>query len=204
MSPRAYIIVHLFHHKHSDDPEKDPHPGSLWKSFIEAAFPITKKTFLALEKARNGKSEAAELFKNRKFPKWHWFERIADSKVSAVFFGALYLFLYIKFAPTLWLLPLILLTIFSVAIQGAYINFYGHKKTNASYRNYETNDLSQNISKKDRLGAGEGYHNNHHGEPWNPNFARKPGEVDRTYKVLCFLVKIGIFKWNKNAIVEQA
>lgn len=58
------------------------------------------------------------------------------------------------------------------------INGVGHAW---GYRNYDTDDQSRNIYPVDILIAGEGLHNNHHGDARDVNLARRPGEVDSGY-----------------------
>jgi stearoyl-CoA desaturase (delta-9 desaturase) len=59
------------------------------------------------------------------------------------------------------------------------VNSFGHLEHKGSYQNYPNcGDNSQNITWLNWLTLGLGLHNNHHGEPWNYNYARKPGEFD--------------------------
>lgn len=58
------------------------------------------------------------------------------------------------------------------------VNSLGHIPHKGSYQNYTTRDNSQNIKWLSWITLGLGLHNNHHGEPWNYNYARKPGEFD--------------------------
>jgi len=58
------------------------------------------------------------------------------------------------------------------------VNSYGHIPHKFSYQNYPDGDNSQNVPWFNWLTLGLGLHNNHHGEPWNYNYARKPGEID--------------------------
>ena len=55
-------------------------------------------------------------------------------------------------------------------LQDNSVNLYGHYKTFYSYRNFETNDKSQNNPLLGYLGWGQGWHNNHHAFPGNYDF----------------------------------
>ena len=50
------------------------------------------------------------------------------------------------------------------------VNVYGHTKNMFGYRNYNTNDLSQNNLILGYLGWGQGWHNNHHAHPAGYDF----------------------------------
>lgn len=52
------------------------------------------------------------------------------------------------------------------------------------YKNYETQDNSRNSHLLAFLIAGEGYHNNHHYDPKNSNFAHRKNEFDITSKII--------------------
>jgi stearoyl-CoA desaturase (delta-9 desaturase) len=58
----------------------------------------------------------------------------------------------------------------------------------AGYRNYEVNDDSVNVPWLFPIILGEAWHNNHHGEPKNPNYGgRHWWEFDPTYQIISIL-----------------
>lgn len=65
----------------------------------------------------------------------------------------------------------------------AAINYFSHIDW-FGYRNYETKDHSRNSTLLAVLVSGEGYHNNHHKDPKNFNFAHNNNEFDITGFIL--------------------
>jgi stearoyl-CoA desaturase (delta-9 desaturase) len=66
---------------------------------------------------------------------------------------------------------------------GSFINTLGHM---FGYRRYKRLDQSTNNALLGYIVWGEGWHNNHHGDPGNPNFSRAWWEVDIGYwTILC-------------------
>jgi hypothetical protein len=55
-------------------------------------------------------------------------------------------------------------------IQDNGVNVFGHIKGLIGYRNFDTNDFSQNNAFFGYLGWGQGWHNNHHAKPANYDF----------------------------------
>jgi stearoyl-CoA desaturase (delta-9 desaturase) len=76
-------------------------------------------------------------------------------------------------------------------IQGSIVNWFGHK---SGYRNSQTPDDSRNTLMVDVFLMGELYQNNHHAFPNDPNFAKRPWELDLGYQVLK-LVRAGLYLW---------
>jgi fatty-acid desaturase len=64
---------------------------------------------------------------------------------------------------------------------GSSINTINHL---FGYRNYATNDQSTNNLLTGYLVSGEGWHNNHHSEPWNSKFGKKWWEFDLGYIII--------------------
>jgi stearoyl-CoA desaturase (delta-9 desaturase) len=69
------------------------------------------------------------------------------------------------------------------------------------YRNYETSDLSRNHWLVALLTHGEGWHNNHHGEPRNAAHGRRWWELDVTYRTIRLLEAAGLVA---NVVVRGA
>jgi stearoyl-CoA desaturase (delta-9 desaturase) len=76
-------------------------------------------------------------------------------------------------------------------LQGAIVNWCGHKY---GYSNYENGDHSKNSTPFGVLLMGELFQNNHHYDKDNANFARKWFEFDSTYVIMRGLNKLGIIK----------
>ena len=63
-------------------------------------------------------------------------------------------------------------------MQDNLINVLGHKKALIGYRNFDTEDQSQNNWILGYLGWGQGWHNNHHALPANYDFGARWWEFD--------------------------
>jgi stearoyl-CoA desaturase (delta-9 desaturase) len=61
------------------------------------------------------------------------------------------------------------------------VNYYCHKM---GYRNFDTAEESKNFFPLALLVFGEGWHNNHHANPRNPNFGKSWWEVDIGYWII--------------------
>ena len=88
------------------------------------------------------------------------------------------------FAPSLWWFLLLPIHFLMGPIQGAIVNWFGHK---LGYRNYNIKDHSKNTSPWGVLLMGELFQNNHHKEKDNANFARKWYEFDLTFLIMRLL-----------------
>lgn len=203
MCPKSYAIMHLTHHLHSDE-EGDPHSPRFWKSFLFDVVRMMNKALKILDEINKGKGELVKLWKDKKFPSWPHFEIFANSSFSMYAFVVLYIVLYLILCPVWWLWPLIGINIFSGAIQGSLVNWYGHKKSIPSYRNFDLPDDSQNVLKRDFALGGEWFQNNHHKYPERANFAFKKDETDYFFQILRFLRWIGIIEYDKKANMQYA
>lgn len=203
MDPRSYAIMHLTHHLHSDA-EGDPHSPKFWKSFFFDVVLMMKKALKILSEINNGKSELITLWKGKKFPSWPHFAKFANSSLSMYGFIVLYIYLYYTLCPTIWLWPLLFLNIFSGAIQGSLVNWYGHKKSLLSYRNFNLDDDSQNVLKFDWALGGEWFQNNHHKHPERANFAVKKYEIDPIFQILRVFKMLGIIWYDEELNKQHA
>jgi stearoyl-CoA desaturase (delta-9 desaturase) len=77
------------------------------------------------------------------------------------------------------------------AVQGAIVNWCGHKY---GYTNYNNGDQSKNSSPWGFLLMGELFQNNHHYNSQNANFATKWFEFDLTYLIMKALDKARIIQ----------
>jgi stearoyl-CoA desaturase (delta-9 desaturase) len=125
-------------------------------------------------------------------PKWDAFDRFARSWPSRLFWGALYVLMYVQFASVWWLWLLLPLQFILSPIHGAIINWFAHKY---GYRNFEVGDTSKNFLPVDFLMMGESYHNNHHKHGSRANFGGiRWHEIDPTYLVIRLLNRLKIIQ----------
>ncbi len=114
-------------------------------------------------------------------PTWAKLDKIADSTLVRVLFGIGYTAFYIYFAPNYWWFLLLPIHFLMGPVQGAIVNWCGHKY---GYANYKNGDHSKNSEPFGLLLLGELFQNNHHKQGTNPNFARKWFELDPTFQVM--------------------
>ncbi|HWY98611.1 MAG TPA: acyl-CoA desaturase [Bacteroidia bacterium] len=185
LNPRAYAILHRMHHTYSDT-EKDPHSPHFFKD-VWSMMIQTKNMYMDYA---TGKVEPEEAFKGN-YPEWPALDKIADVWYTRLAFAAFYIAFYIAFAPSAWWFLLLPLEFVIGPLQGAVVNWCGHKY---GYSNYDNGDKSKNSSPIDIFLLGELFLNNHHKSPNNPNFARKWFEFDPTYPVMRLLNTLHIIK----------
>jgi stearoyl-CoA desaturase (delta-9 desaturase) len=148
--------VHRKHHRFSDQ-KKDPHsPKNI--SFVKIH---TRSMEESVELAY-----ATDILRS-KFYIWchinHWL--ICGSIMAILLIIDPRAVLYI------WLVPN-----FIQWYLGGLVNYMNHTKF--GYRNYNTDDISNNNPLTGYFMMGEGWHNNHHAEPGNPRFGHKWYEFD--------------------------
>ena len=151
----GWVAVHREHHHHTDkegDPHSPEHHGFFkvqWLSMFE-----TPKPRYALHLIR----DSFHMFLHR----WYF---VLHGLIAVTWFvidPMLLLSAYLVPAMILW-------------NAGSFINTLTHM---FGYRNYETSDNSTNIPLLGVLMWGEGWHNNHHANPNDPNFQHKWWEFD--------------------------
>ena len=77
-------------------------------------------------------------------------------------------------------------------IQGALVNWCGHKY---GYANYNNGDHSKNTEPFGILLMGELFQNNHHKFRNNVNFAKRWFELDPAYQVMRLMNAVGIIRF---------
>jgi stearoyl-CoA desaturase (Delta-9 desaturase) len=185
LSPYGYGVMHRMHHAFADTPD-DPHSPK----YDESIWKMMWKTKTIYSGIANHKITIEPRF-TEGVPQWEAFDKIARSWPSRVFWGALYIAMYVQFAGTTWWLWLLLPIQFLLSpIHGAIINWFAHKY---GYRNFTVGDTSKNFLPVDFLMMGESYHNNHHKNGGRANFGGiRWHEIDPTYLVIVLLDKMNI------------
>ena len=189
LNARAYAILHRMHHAYSDT-EKDPHTPQFFKEVFSMMW-HTRKIY-------NGvlyrQIDIEERF-DKNFPVYPVVDKIADSWIIRLLFAFGYIAFYVAFATHWWMYLLLPIHFLVGPIQGAIVNWAGHKY---GYRNYDLNDHSRNTLVFDFLMLGELFQNNHHQAGARANFAFKWWEFDPVYPVIKLLDKIGVIKLVRN------
>lgn len=188
LNPRAYAIMHRLHHAHSDTPE-DPHSPVVHPNI----FKMMWRTANLYNDYVYERVQISKEIMRGYVPKLStWFERFAESWVSRVSWGALYVLFYIYFAGDSWWWYLLLPIHFLMGpVHGAIVNYFGHK---LGYTNFKNGDNSKNTLAFDFVTLGELFQNNHHKFPLRLNFATKWFEIDPVYWIIRGMNAIGIVK----------
>lgn len=192
--PRAYGVMHRMHHVYSDT-EKDPHSPHFFKD-VWGMMMHTRNIYNSFVTRTN--MPDAE-FTTAYLPVWEKLDRFADHWLTRLSFGIAYTLVYVFFAPSYWWFLLLPIHYLMGPVQGAIVNWCGHKY---GYANYKNGDHSKNSEPWGIFLLGELFQNNHHKDGENPNFARKWFELDPTFYVMRFMNFIGIIKL-KPAVVEH-
>jgi stearoyl-CoA desaturase (delta-9 desaturase) len=181
--PRAYGILHRMHHAFSDTP-KDPHSPTNHRNFWTMML-ATKKTYddFAYDRVQ------PEARFDGGLPQWRAVDRLSQSWVARLGWGAAYTLFYINFATHAWMFALLPFHYIMGPVHGAIVNWCGHKY---GYKNFDNGDWSRNTLTFDFLTAGELFQNNHHKFAMSPNFAARWFEVDPTYHVMRLLAFVRI------------
>ncbi len=193
ISPRVYAIMHRMHHAYTDT-DKDPHSPMYDRNI----FSMMWRTKLVTANIYKSDDEIEKRFL-KNLPDWKALDRIAHSNFSRLAWIALYVTIYVLYAPYAWMFIFLPIHILMVPIQGVIINWFAHKYGS---RNHEVKNTSTNLFKLDILMMGEAYHNNHHKSPANTNFGFKRHELDPTYLLILFFSKLKIIRIHKVAPIS--
>ena len=190
--PRAYAVMHRMHHTYSDT-EKDPHSPHFFKDIWH----MMHHTMLIFRGFLTGKNLPDAEFTKEYIPMWDRLDKIGHHTITRILFGAAYTAFYFYFAPNYWWFILLPIHFMMGPIQGAIVNWFGHK---LGYSNYDNHDHSKNTTPIGFIMMGELFQNNHHYAKYDPNFAKKWYELDFTYLIMRGLNFLHVIKFKQLAI----
>jgi stearoyl-CoA desaturase (Delta-9 desaturase) len=182
--PRAYAVMHRMHHEYSDT-EQDPHSPHFFKDVWQMML-HTRNIYNSFV---NNQVAPLEKFTREYLPVWKWMDRIGDSMITRIAWVAFYVGMYVYFAPAWYWYLLIPIHILMGPVQGAVVNWVGHKY---GYANFDNGDHSRNSERWGIFLLGELFQNNHHFHPKRAKFAVKRTELDPTYLVMRAMHKMRI------------
>jgi len=174
--PRAYAVMHRMHHAFSDT-EKDPHSPHFFKD-VWGMMVHTRNIYNAF---LNNKLTVEKEFTEEYLPIWHKMDKLGDSIWVRIAFVLGYTAFYVAFAPSAWWFLLLPIHILMGPVQGAIVNWCGHKY---GYSNFKNGDHSRNSEPWGIFLLGELFQNNHHKHGKSANFAQRWFEWDPTYTVM--------------------
>lgn len=174
--PRAYAVMHRMHHTYSDT-DKDPHSPHFFRDIVDMMLHTVKifRGFLT------GKNLPDPQFTKEYIPMWDRVDKIGHHVITRGIFMAAYVAFYFAFAPNYWWFLLLPIHFLMGPIQGAIVNWFGHK---FGYSNYKNGDHSKNTTPWGVIMMGELFQNNHHFAKYDPNFAKKWYEFDLTFIIM--------------------
>ncbi len=178
LHPKSYALLHLQHHTHSDT-EEDPHSPHFFQDVLQMML-NTKRIY---EEYRLGKRKGPNKFADA-IPTWDLVDRIGNSMITRLGFVAIYVAIYVIYAPSIWWFLLLPIHAIIGPLHGAFINWCGHKY---GYQNFDNKDHSKNTFAIDLFFVGECFQNNHHKYPRRANFAVKWFEYDIIYPIIKLL-----------------
>jgi len=191
--PRAYAVMHRMHHTYSDT-EKDPHSPYFFKDIWHMMW----HTIIIFRGFLTGKNLPDAEFTKEYIPMWDKVDKVGHHIITRLVFGAAYVAFYVIFAPNYWWFLLLPIHFLMGPIQGAIVNWFGHK---LGYSNFNNGDHSKNTTPWGFIMMGELFQNNHHHAKYNPNFARKSFEFDFTYLIMKGLHYVRIIRFKPLAPV---
>ncbi|MFP5043046.1 fatty acid desaturase [Parasediminibacterium sp. JCM 36343] len=187
--PRAYAVMHRMHHTYSDT-EKDPHSPH----FFTDVYQMMRSTILIFRSFLTGKNKPEQQFLVGYLPVWDRLDKFGHHAATRVVFMFGYVAFYMAFAPGYWWFLLLPIHFLMGPIQGAVVNWCGHKY---GYSNFNNGDHSKNTSPWGILLMGELFQNNHHFDKEDANFARKWFEFDLTFQVMRSFNALGVIQFIK-------
>ncbi|SRR5258706_917474 len=188
VSPRVYAIMHRMHHAYTDT-DMDPHSPKNERNFFTMMWNVRQ---LSVRIYKTKQVIESRFLKN--LPDWKALDTIAHATWSRLGWIALYILVYILFAPSAWWFLLLPIHILMLPLQGVIINWFAHKYGSI---NFKMKNTSTNLFKMDIFMMGEAYHNNHHKNPSGTNFGFRWYELDPTYAIIRFLNWIKIIRIHK-------
>ena len=191
LSARGYAILHRMHHAYSDGPS-DPHSPENYSNVFTMMW-ATKGRYDAFAYRR----EAPEPRFEKDVPDWPALDRLSQNWVARSAWLLAYTAFYAAFATHWWMWLLLPAHFVIGPIQGAIVNWCGHRY---GYRNFRTTDASRNSLPFDFLMLGELFQNNHHRASGRLNFGARWFELDPTYVVLRVLDRTGVIRLRSSAL----
>lgn len=184
--PRPYAVMHRMHHTFSDT-EKDPHSPHFFRDILDMMMNTVKifRSFLT------GKNLPDPEFTREYIPVWKSLDSFGHNAFTRFVFMVGYTLFYIYFAPSYWWFLLLPIHYLMGPIQGAIVNWFGHKY---GYSNFNNGDHSKNTTPFGVIMMGELFQNNHHKYKNSPNFAQRWFEFDSTFLIMKVLNFAGIIK----------
>jgi stearoyl-CoA desaturase (Delta-9 desaturase) len=179
MTTKQWVAIHRKHHQ-TTDVEGDPHSPHIY-----GLGTVMTTGWLLYN---NAAKDADFVMKYGVGTPKDWIERrlyTPHHKLGILLMLAINLALFGAWGFVVWAVQMIWIPFWAAGMINGLAHWWG-------YRNGETRDRSTNISPVGIIVGGEELHNNHHLDPANPKFSRKPWEFDIGWMYIQILSSIGL------------
>jgi len=175
--PLHWVAEHRLHHRYSDT-DKDPHSAGrgFWHAHITHLF--YHKDFEDIEEQWMKYVPDYSGDRYYRFLNKYWIAFAASTLIPLYLVGGVSFVLWGGFVRVVMMLHI-------TWFVNSASHFWG-------YRNYETDDTSRNCWWVGLLGAGEGWHNNHHAMQTSAAHGHRWWEIDTTYMMIRALEIVGL------------
>jgi fatty-acid desaturase len=197
-TPARWVAIHRQHHQHAD---QQPDPHSPWVNFFwgHVGWVLIENDDLARRSAfeRYAKDILRDNFYKRLERNGLWITVVVTSWALFFVAGAVVELLMggstinaVQFGASLLIWGVFVRTVLVWHITWS-VNSVAHLW---GYRNYETDEDSRNNVFVGLIGAGEGWHNNHHAHPRSARHGHRRWELDLTWAIIRLLMALGLAK----------
>ncbi len=181
MVTKQWVAIHRKHHQAADT-EHDPHSPKqhgIWRVLFGGAFLYheASKNKLLIKELGHGTPN-------------DWIEEklyTPHSRLGILLMLIIDLLLFGPWGFVVWGVQMLWVPFWAAGVINGAAHWWG-------YRNYDVEDTSRNLWRKDFWIGGEALHNNHHGEGANPKFSRQPGEFDIGWMYIKILERLRLAK----------
>ena len=195
-SPARWVAIHRLHHQHSDA-QDDPHSPMVNLFWGHMGWLLVRNRLLG--QMSTYEKYARDVLQDRFYLRlergrlWVWIYVAHAAMIALIgfaigFFSAGTFLGGVQFGLSLLLWGVIFRTLFTWHVTWG-VNSMAHLW---GYRAFETDDNSRNNWLFGLLTNGDGWHNNHHGDPRSAAHGQRWWELDITFLTICGLGKLGL------------
>lgn len=181
MVTKEWVAIHRKHHQKTDvegDPHS-PHREGIWAILFSGVYYYVIAARDKEMVAKYGVGTPDDWVEQNVYSKFAYLGISILLVINILLFG--------WWGVWVWGVQMIWIPFWAAGVVNGIGHYYG-------YRNYDSNDKSTNIIPWGIIIGGEELHNNHHGDPANPNMRRKWLEFDIGWMWLSVLRKLGLAK----------
>jgi stearoyl-CoA desaturase (delta-9 desaturase) len=181
MITRDWVAIHRKHHAMVER-EGDPHSPKVFglrKVLLEGAELYRVESLNAATLEKYGRGTPDDWIEWKLYRRWSWLGIFSMLTIDVILFGLP--------GITVYAVQMLAMPVFAAGV----INGFGHAK---GYRNFESDDMSTNVSPIAILIGGEELHNNHHAYPTAAKFSVRAWEFDIGWMYIQVMRAFGLCK----------